>query len=77
MRKVWNVLAGMVISVGQISVFAALQFTTVTRVAINSSLEVVVTMSLTVCVLRSELMPGAMTVFASIIATAGVLSMVL
>lgn len=77
MRNFRSVLAGMVISVGQISVFAALQFTTVTRVAIISSFEVVVTISLAVCVLRSELMPGAMTVFASIIATAGVLFIVL
>jgi len=77
MRDVWNVLAAMAISIGQISVFAALQFTTVTRVAIISSLEVVVTMSLAVFVLRSETMPGAMTLLATVVATVGVLVIVL
>ena len=77
LHNAWHVLAALAISLGQICVFAALQFTTVTRLAVISSLEVFITMVLSVFIFRSDAMPGLVTWIATILATVGVIVIVL
>lgn len=77
MRNAWHWLAALAISTGQICMFVALQFTTVTRVAIIYSLEVFVTMVFAIVVFRTEVMPGLVTMIATLLATAGVIIIVL
>ncbi|MFD1475542.1 DMT family transporter [Ancylobacter polymorphus] len=77
MRNSWHWLAALAISTGQICMFVALQFTTVTRVAIIYSLEVFVTMVFAIVIFRTEVMPDLVTIVATLLATVGVIIIVM
>jgi drug/metabolite transporter (DMT)-like permease len=68
----WQLLAALLISAGQITQFAALQYTTVLRVAIISSLEIFISILLAVYVFRTESRLALTTLFAVVLGTVGV-----
>lgn len=68
----WQFLAALCISVGQISQFIALTYTGVTQVAVINSVEIYIAAYLAVVVFKTERMPGAGILFATLLATAGV-----
>lgn len=70
---VWQVIAAFSISVGQILLFAALNRTTVTRVAMISSTEIFISAYLAVIVFRTEKGPSITFFVAMLLSTAGVL----
>lgn len=67
----WQLLAALLMSIGQISQFGALMLTGVGRVAFINSIEVYITMFFAVVVFRTEPMPGKMVIAATLLATAG------
>jgi drug/metabolite transporter (DMT)-like permease len=69
----WQMLAALLISAGQITQFAALQYTTVSRVAIISSLEIFISILLAVYVFRMEPRPAPTTLLAILVGTGGVM----
>ncbi len=68
----WQLLAALLISAGQITQFAALQYTTVLRVAIISSLEIFISILLAVYVFRTESRLALTTLCAVVVGTVGV-----
>lgn len=70
----WMVAAGIFISVGQISLFAALYYEDISTVVMIASLETFVSAFLSVVVFRTEAKPEARTMIAAALATAGVIT---
>lgn len=68
----WQLVSAGALSVGQIALFAALNFTDVTVVAIIASVEMFMAAWLAGFVIRSEPKPGAVFVLASLIAMTGI-----
>ncbi len=68
----WQLLAAVCISVGQIAQFAALTFADVSRVAMINSVEIFISAYLAVFVFKTEHRPCNLIVAATILATAGV-----
>lgn len=68
----WQLVTAVLVSIGQVTVFAALTYTEVSRVAMIASLEIFLTTFLAVAVLKSERMPGPPTLVAALLATVGV-----
>jgi drug/metabolite transporter (DMT)-like permease len=73
----WQLLAALLISAGQITQFAALQYTTVSRVAIISSLEILISILLAVYVFRTESRLTWTTLLGVLVGTAGVMAVAL
>ena len=69
----WQVVAGVMASAGQLSQFAAIQRIEVSRVAMISSIEIVLSMIIAVYVLKTERRPDARTLTVAGLATAGVI----
>lgn len=69
----WHLAAAVFISVGQISQFVALTHTGVSELALINSFEIYIAAYLAVFVFRMERMPSRMVLFATILATAGVI----
>lgn len=70
----WVVAAGVLISFGQIAMFAALFHETVATVVMISSLEIFISNFLSVAVFRTEARAHSSTVLASVLATLGVIA---
>lgn len=70
----WLVLAGVLMSVAQVSLFAALFYSTVTTVVMIASLEIFFAAFLSVAVFRTEPVPEARVFLAAGLATAGVIA---
>lgn len=68
----WLVLAAILMSIGQISLFAALLYEDVTVIVMIASLEVFIASFLAVAVFRTESRPNRATYAAATLATAGV-----
>jgi len=68
----WSFGAALLMSMGQISLFAALLYESVTVIAMISSIDVFIASFLAVVVTRSEHRPDRVTVAAAILATVGV-----
>lgn len=68
----WQLLSAGLISVGQISQFAALQYSEISRVVMITSLETFISMFFAVVVLKTERRPDAMMMGAAALATGGV-----
>ena len=67
----WQLIAAISVSCGQLLQFAAIQHTQVAKVAMIASLEVFISVFLSVYVMRAEKPPERMTVIAAIVATFG------
>lgn len=70
----WMAAAGIAISVGQISLFAALFYEDISTVVMITSLETFVSAFLSVVVFRTEARPEPQTFLAAALATAGVMA---
>jgi len=70
----WLVLAGICTSSGQILMFSALTYETVSTVVMINSLEIFIASFLAVVVFRTESRPDSKTVFAAVLATIGVIA---
>jgi len=70
----WMVAAGFAISFGQISLFAALYYESVSTVVMINSLEIFISIFLSVVVFRTEAKPSAHTFAAAALATLGVIA---
>jgi len=70
----WMAAAGIFISFGQISLFAALFYESISTVVMIASLETFVSAFLSVVVFRTEARPEARTLLAAALATAGVMA---
>jgi drug/metabolite transporter (DMT)-like permease len=68
----WQVAAGVFNSAGQLSQFAAIQLIEVSRAVMIASSEIFLSMFIAVYVLKTESRPDALTLFAAVIAMAGV-----
>ena len=68
----WTVLAGVMVSSGQILLFAALAYERVSTVVMIASLEIFLSIFLAVVVFRTERMPGPAVALAAALAMAGV-----
>lgn len=68
----WIVTSAVMVSAGQILLFAALAYESVSTVVMIASLEIFVSIFLSVVVFRSEPPPGAPVLFAAVLATVGV-----
>lgn len=68
----WIVLSAVLVSSGQILLFAALAYESVSTVVMIASLEVFVSMFLSVVVFRLELRPGLPVILSAVFATMGV-----
>lgn len=68
----WQLGAALLMSLGQIAQFGALMFASVGRVTFINSFEVFIAAFLSVAVFRTDTMPGRLVIFATILATAGV-----
>lgn len=73
----WTFLAAILMSLGQISLFAALLHEDVTVIVMIASLEVFIAAFLSVAVFRTEERPDAATLVAATLATAGVVMVAL
>ncbi len=69
----WVVLSAVLISMGQILMFAALAHERVSVVVMIASMEIFISLVLSVWVFRSERLPGAMVLVAAALALAGVI----
>lgn len=69
----WIVAASVLVSFGQILLFAALAYESVSTVVMIASLEVFISIFLAVVVFRSEAVPGPAILFAALLATIGVI----
>ncbi len=69
----WIVLAAVMVSFGQILLFAALAYEKVSTVVMIASLEIFISILLSVLVFRTERMPGPAVLIAAGLAMAGVL----
>ncbi len=69
----WIVLAAVLVSVGQILLFAALFYADVSSVVMVASLEIFISIALSVFVFRSEPMPGPRVIVSAGLAMAGVI----
>lgn len=72
----WQLVAAFCISAGQISQFMALTHTTVSRVAIINSVEIFISFYLAVFLFRTERWPPPVIVVATLVATAGIVTVV-
>lgn len=72
----WQLLAALCISAGQIFQFVALSHTTVSRLAIINSVEIFISLYLAVILFRTEGWPPRIIIIATLIATAGVVTVV-
>lgn len=68
----WVVLAAVLVSSGQILLFAALAYAEVAAVAMVASLEIFISIALSVFVFRSEPMPGPRVLVSAVLAMVGV-----
>ncbi|MDN5925854.1 MAG: EamA family transporter [Hyphomicrobiales bacterium] len=68
----WYFVAALCISTGQISQFIALTYTGVTQVAVINSVEIYIGAYLAVVIFKTERRPSAGVLFATLLATAGV-----
>ncbi len=68
----WQLISAIVISIGQISLFAALQYSEISRVVMIASLEIFISMFIAVVLLKTEAAPDRFTVGAAFLATGGV-----
>lgn len=75
--NVWQLLAALLVSLGQISQFGALMFTDIGRVAFINSVDVYIAAILAVFVFKTEPIPGRLIIIATILATSGVVLMTL
>lgn len=73
----WQFIAALCISVGQISQFLALGYTSVSHLALINSVEIYISAYLAVMVFRMERMPGVAVLAAAALATAGVVMTIL
>lgn len=71
----WQLLAAVLMALGQLAQFAALKLTGVGRVAFINSVEIYIAAVLAVVVFKTEPMPGRAIVIATLLATAGVVMM--
>ena len=71
----WQLLAALLISLGQLAQFGALMFTGAGMVAFLNSFEIYISAFLAVFVLRTEPMPGRAVIGATALATTGVMLM--
>lgn len=69
----WIILAAIMVSAGQILLFAALAFEEVSTVVMIASLEIFIAVFLSVVIFRTEKMPSAGVLVSAVFATAGVL----
>jgi len=69
----WIVMAAIMVSLGQVLLFAALAFETVTTVVMIASMEIFLSMFLSIIIFRTERAPGPIILIAAAMATAGVL----
>ena len=69
----WIVLAAIMVSLGQVLLFAALAYETVTTVVMIASMEIFLSMFLSIMIFRTERVPGPMILLAAAMATVGVL----
>lgn len=68
----WQLVAALCISIGQISQFIALTYTSVSQLALINSAEIYIAAYLAVVVFRMERMPGPAVLLATALATVGV-----
>lgn len=68
----WQLLAAIFVSFGQIAIFGAIQYTAVAKVVMIASMEIFISMFLAVVVFKAEKRPEPMTIFAAVLAMAGV-----
>lgn len=68
----WIVLAAIMVSGGQILMFAALAYERVSTVAMIASLEIFISMFLSIVIFRTEHRPGPAALLAAVLATTGV-----
>lgn len=73
----WQLLAAFCISAGQISQFMALTHTTVSRVAVINSVEIFISFYLAVILFRTERWPPPIIIVATLVATVGIVAVVL
>jgi len=73
----WLVLAAVLVSFGQITLFAALLYERVSVIVMIASLEIFIASFLAVVIFKTESRPDRMTMLAAAIATAGVVTMAL
>jgi drug/metabolite transporter (DMT)-like permease len=69
----WIVASAIMVSLGQILLFAALAHERISTVVMIASLEIFISVFLSVMIFRSERMPGPAVIVAAVLATAGVL----
>ena len=69
----WHLMAASFISVGQLAQFAAIKYIEVSRVVMLTSVEVFISMFLSIYVLRTEPRPDLPTIAAAIVAAVGVI----
>lgn len=69
----WIVMAAIMVSAGQILLFAALAFEEVSTVVMIASLEIFIAMFLSVVIFRTEKLPSGGVLVSAVLATAGVL----
>jgi drug/metabolite transporter (DMT)-like permease len=68
----WNMMAAVLISIGQIAQFGAIKYIEVSRVVMITSIEVFISMFLSVYVFRTEQRPDMRTLIAAVLASIGV-----
>lgn len=73
----WQLTTAIFISFGQISTFSAIQYTDVSRVVLIQSMEIFISMFLSVAILKTETKIDAITIFAGVLATVGVALIIL
>jgi drug/metabolite transporter (DMT)-like permease len=69
----WQVMAGVFMSLGQLALFGAIHHADVSRVVMIASLEIFITIFMSVYVIRIERRPSPTTLVAAVLATAGVI----